>query len=979
MNTMVKISVAGLVALSAGVLWAAAPKSQRTEPLAAAEALASFQLDPGLRIELVAIEPLVVGPVAMAFDERGRLFVVEGRGYPDPIDNKALPTSEGRVAILEDTDGDGRFDKRTDFATGLSYPNGIALWRGGAFVTCAPDILYLKDNDGDGIADERRVVLTGFDTTRTAQLRVSSPTLGLDGRIYVASGLNGGKVTSPLYPERAVVSFAPADGRFDPDSLLYETTGGRGQFGLSFDGFGRRFVSSNRHPVLQVVLEPWQLRRNPGLTITQVMQEVSKVEAEAKVWPISRASVSADFIPSLMNAPHTGTFTAACGVLMYGGTALPTNYSGNLFICEPAQNLVQRQVVRSEGASFRSMPATSGREFLASTDTWFRPVFLANGPDGALYVADMHRREIDHPAYVPEESRGGLDFVGGKNCGRIYRIVARAPQRVAPLDVSSAALIRALDAPDVWRRDSAFRLLREARAGKDAAALETVALSAQRPEARVRARALLRGLGALSEKSVIAGLRDEAAGVREHAAGLAAEMLTGSPGLLVPLLALANDGDARVRFASALALAGSNDPRVVGALAAIAVRDGEDRWTRAAVLSGVHGRIEEFYTGLSASSKGKSAGVAAIMQDLGKLYGVGATTEACRGFLAALVREEGDYGVSLAAVLGLADGWRGRSEAKGVSRDVFVALGGTERAALETFVGRAAALAADGTAPVAIRVKAATLLGMVDVPKRLAMFGELLDVRHPAELQVEVVRALERIGDAASGAVLLEKKNWARYSPQVRSAVIAALTAKVPLLTALFDAIERGDVKATEIPSAKRAQLMRHATPATRQRAEAIFKPFEAGDRMTVYRAHREILTGKADAAQGREVFVRVCSVCHTRGGVGGKVGPDLTGVRRQPADALLLHTLVPNYEVAPAFQAVNVETRDGRSIAGWVASETETAVTLRTAFGTEELVARSNLASLAATGVSLMPDGLEQAMTRAELANLIAFLRSED
>jgi putative heme-binding domain-containing protein len=172
---------------------------------------------------------------------------------------------------------------------------------------------------------------------------------------------------------------------------------------------------------------------------------------------------------------------------------------------------------------------------------------------------------------------------------------------------------------------------------------------------------------------------------------------------------------------------------------------------------------------------------------------------------------------------------------------------------------------------------------------------------------------------------------------------------------------------------------MRHATPAIRQRAEAIFKPFEAGDRMTVYRAHREILTGKADAAQGREVFVRVCSVCHTRGGVGGKVGPDLTGVRRQPADALLLHTLVPNYEVAPAFQAVNVETRDGRSIAGWVASETETAVTLRTAFGTEELVARSNLAALAATGVSLMPDGLEQAMTRAELANLIAFLRSED
>ncbi|MCX6955007.1 MAG: c-type cytochrome [Verrucomicrobia bacterium] len=957
----------------------------RTKALTPTEALAAFQIEAGLRVELVAAEPLVVSPVAFAFDERGRLFVVEGRGYPEPIDGK-LTANEGRVVLLEDTDGDGRMDKRTEFATGLGLPNGIAVWRGGVFVTCAPDILYLKDNDGDGVADERRVVLTGFDTSRTSQLRVSSPTLGRDGLMYVASGLNGGKVTSPLHPERAAVSFSPADGRFDPDTFLYESTGGRGQFGLSFDGFGRRFVSSNRHPVLQVVLEPWHLKRNPRLTVTQVMQEVSKVEAEAKVWPISRASVSADFIPSLMNAPHSGTFTSACSVLVYGGTGLSPDYQGNVFICEPAQNLVQRQILRDEGASFRAEVAGGGgREFLASSDTWFRPVFLAHGPDGALYVADMHRREIDHPSYVPEESRGGLDFTSGKENGRIYRIVRAGgdSKRVAKLAGDGEGLVRELDSPEAWRRETAHRLLLEHHEAARVPSLEKSALIAVQAEARVRARWLLRGLGGVSEAVLAAGLSDKTPAVREQTALLVAEYLSAYPDLLKPVLALANDADARVRFAGALTLATSADARVVGALAEIAARDGEDRWTRAAVLTGVTGRLEALAAALRPHAGENPAALAAVRQDLGRLFGVGAPPEECRRFLSQLLREDGPLAASLPALLGLAEGWRTRPGTKAAGADPFAAMlgeaaGEAERQALGGLVARAAALATAGTAPLPARVRAVSLLGWLDSPQRRAVFGELLDARQAPELQLEVVRALERIGDPASGALLLAKKNWTGYSPQVRAAVIATVTGKPPLLTVLFDAIAGGTVAATEIPPAKRAQLMRHATPALRERAEAVFKPIDTGDRMQVYRAHRDLLALKAEAAPGREIFLRVCSACHTRGAVGGKVGPDLTGIRHQPADALLLHILVPNYEVAPAYQAVTVETRDGRTLTGWVATETESALTLRTAFGTDEVLLRSSVASLSASGVSLMPEGLEQTMSRQDLANLIAYLKSE-
>src|SRR5690554_5156647 len=196
------------------------------------EAMASFQLEPGLRIELVAAEPLVIDPVAFAFDEDRVMYVVENRGYPDPA-NGGTPTRLGRIARLEDTNGDGRYDQRTEFATDLTYPNGILPWKGGIFVICAPDIFYFKDTDGDGIADIKKTVLTGFNSDRTAQIRVSHPILGLDGWVYVTSGLNGGEVSSPVHPDRPAISFAAADGRFHPETYEFETTGGRSQFGLA--------------------------------------------------------------------------------------------------------------------------------------------------------------------------------------------------------------------------------------------------------------------------------------------------------------------------------------------------------------------------------------------------------------------------------------------------------------------------------------------------------------------------------------------------------------------------------------------------------------------------------------------------------------------------------------------------------------------------------------------------------------------------
>lgn len=955
----------------------------RHPALSPTEALTRFQIEPGLRIELVAAEPLVVSPVAFAFENPRKLYVVEGRGYPDPVEGDH--TTAGRIALLEDTDGDGRFDKRTEFATGLGYVNGIMLWRGGMFVTAAPDILFLQDTDGDGVADVRRVVLTGFDITKTAQIRTSHPTLGLDGKVYITSGLNGGKITSPAHPERAAVVFTGRDGRFDPDTFEFENTGGRGQFGLAFDAFGRRFVSSNRHPVLQIMLEPWQLRRNPHLAFSDSMQEVSKVEAEAKVFPISRAVITAEYIPKLMAAPHTGTFTSACGLVVFDGTALTPAHVGNVFICEPAQNLVQRQIFLSEGASLRSSLAETGREFLASTDVWFRPVFLANGPDGALYVADMYRREIDHPRYVPEESRGLLDFESGKDRGRIYRVVKDASRAAnsAARDVSAATLVADLESPEEWWRARAQRLLLEhgERPATAIAALEKIVTAGKLSEARTRALWTLRDLQALTPAVVAAALRDADARVREQAVQLAGERLETAPELLAPMMAAARDSDARVRFCAALALGSIADAVAVPALAEIAIRDGGDRWTRAAVLSGVGARMSEFLAALQTRRAENPANFAVVMEHLGRVFGAGATPEACRDFLRPLLVGEGDLAWRMSAVLGLADGLRGRVATKATGEKPTLAnlLRGEEAASLQSLYRTAAARANDPQASTAERLSALALLGYSDFVTVAPVVTQTLGSLQPPELQLAAVRTLERIGDPRGGALLIAQENWSRYTPQIREAVVATLSARPALIASLFGAIKAGVIAPAEISSNRRTQLLKHAEATVRTEAEALFKSIESGDRMDVYRAHRAVIAAGGDIALGRAAFQRVCSACHTHRGVGGKVGPDLTGLRNQPADAILLHILVPNYEVAPNYQTLTVVTQDGRTLTGWLAGESDSSVTLRTAFGTEETVLRKSMTSLTASGLSLMPDGLEQAMTKPELAGLIAFLKSED
>ncbi|HEU4996653.1 MAG TPA: PVC-type heme-binding CxxCH protein, partial [Gemmatimonadaceae bacterium] len=931
-------------------------------------------------------EPLVQSPVAIAFDERGRMYVAENRGYPDPLEGEPASAPQGIVALLTDTDGDGRYDRRTDFATGLTYPNGVMPWAGGVFVTVAPDLLYLKDTDGDGIADERRVVLTGFNATKTAQIRFSHPTLGPDGWIYLTTGLNGGRVTSPAHPERPPIEFSSSDSRYNPRTGDFQLVGGQGQFGLTFDDYGRRFICANRNPVWHVVLDPQQLKRNPHLAFSDTVQDVSGSGGDTTVWPLSRDLTTASFHPSLMSAPHAGTFTSASGVHIHRGDALPDGHRGSIFIAESAQNLVQRQVLEADGVSFRSRPARKGSEFLASRDTWFRPVFLTDGPDGGLYVVDMYRKDIDHPAYVPQPSRREFDFIAGRNRGRIYRVAAEnRPPRGTPVNLADASvetLVSKLQDPNGWWRDTAQRLLTERNERMAAAKLRELAERGSE-FGRLHAHWTMDAIGVLRDDDLVRAMHDRVAGVRENAVRIAERYEDASGKLRHAVTALANDPDPRVRLHAALALGATDDPRNIAPLAAIARRDGDNRWTRAAVLSSVREHTRAFLDAFTAGAAASPAVRGAVMQDVARVVGASEPVGRCL----ALVTQIAEPGVELTwqpgALAALAAGLRARGVGSGVDSALMALVASdvpearVARERLMRVIAGAADLSVRDQAPLDQRLGAIELLGQAQWSMSGATLLQLLEPQRATEIKIAAVRALAQTRDPAAATSLVTAARWQTFTPRVREAILTAFLAEERLVSVLLDAIERGDIAASALGPSRWQRLREHRNASIRQRAEALHTVADAGSPVKVYdRRLPDVLARNGNAESGSALFTKYCGACHTFDGAGGRVGPDLSGVRNQPVDALLLHIIVPDYEIAPGFAAYAVQTRDEHTLFGRLESEAPGSITLKDAAGQSHTILRADVKSMTAATSSLMPAGLEQTMSSQDLADLIAYLK---
>ncbi len=974
------VAVVVIVVISLAIVRVGRADEGPDGPLDPATAAQAFRTEPGARVELVAAEPLVVSPVAMAFDDRGRLFVAENRGYPTGPGEGAEPV--GRIALLEDTDGDGRMDRRSDFATNLTFPNGVLPWKGGLIVTCAPDVHFLRDTDGDGKADERTVLFNGFATTGSTQLRVSHPTLSIDNWIYLTSGLTGGSIVSPKHPERPAVVLSRTDFRFRPDGNLWEAADGGSQFGMTFDDAGHRFICYNRVQVQHVVIDAKDLRRNPHLAFSETVQNCpAETVAEplkghgaaSRIFPISRNVTTAD--------SHAGTFTAACGVFVFRGDGLPEGYLGRVFSCEPTGNLVHVDRLIPKGATFAAVREREKTEFLASSDSWFRPVFLASGPDGALYISDMYRRTIEHPDYLPVEIRKRTDFRGGKTMGRIWRVVHDdAPaetlktRRLTKLsELSTPALCDLLRSPDGWQRDQAHRMLLERR---DAGAVEPlralIASKTASAAAVVQAVYLLAALDALNDETLRSCLESSEASVRENAL----RVIATKPEWLKDVLARADDTDPRVRFQAAISLGTfADDPRIAEALAKIAARDGDDKWTRAAVFSAVAGREIAVLDALSRTDRVKTPLNADLLTEFGRLLGASRPEKTRPELVQRILQEKPGFETweEAALLTGLASSARGSVRGKG---SVLAAISGANPA-LSELVAALKAEALDAREPIDRRKAAVRFLAFADYEEVGETLRRLIDEPGAEALQAEAVRAFGPLRSPKVAETLLSGSRFDAAGPALREEILAALMTQAEHLPGLLSALEVGTIPVGAIDAARRRQLAASLDPEIQRRARTIFGAVQ-GDRGKVFESLKEVIALKANPENGRTVFRRECASCHRLDRDGTAVGPDLFGVRNQPKEAILLHIIAPDQEVTAGFAAYTVATRDGRILNGLIASESAASVTLRQPLGKEETLLRSEVEEIRAARHSLMPEGLEKTINRQEFADLLAYLKGE-
>lgn len=542
-----------------------------------AQALAGFDVVPGFEVFLFASEPMIEDPVAMAFDEDGRLWVVEMQSYMPNIegDGELSPTS--RVVVLEDTDGDGRADRDTVFLDGLVLPRAVLPCYGGALVIEPPNLLFCRDTSGDGRADEKTVILTGFDGLENPEHAGNALRWGLDNWIHLSQ--------------------FEIDIRFDGQKATTRPVPRVGQWGMTFDDQGRACYTPNSDSLyMDCVPKHYRARNGPQGGLRGIYARVGRDVTVFSARP--NTGVNRGYRPEqLLADKRLATLTSACGPAMYHADLFGPEFAGNAFLCEPAANIIKRIVPREQNGLPFWVNAYSDDEFLTSTDERFRPVDAQVAPDGSLFICDMYRGIIQHQTYLTEylaeEIRArGLETPLG--LGRIYRIapVGAPPMQARRLSgASNAELVELLGSDNQQQRLTAQRLLVERQATDAAEALGEVLRSSGNALARLHALRTLEGIGRLSQQDVQVALGDVDARVVAHACEAAETMDPFE--VLDGLAGAAQRPERLLRVQAALSLGALQTEGSREALVALAGEHAGDEFMRSAIVNSLAGHEVE--------------------------------------------------------------------------------------------------------------------------------------------------------------------------------------------------------------------------------------------------------------------------------------------------------------------------------------------------------------------------------------------------
>ncbi len=968
------------------------PRIPQTAP---AEAPSTMVVRPGFAVDLAVAEPMLASPVAIAWDEDGRLFVAEMRGYSEDQGERL-----GRIRLLHDDDADGTYDRATIYADGLAWPTALVVWNGGLFVGDAPDILWLKDSDGDGVADEHRKIFTGFGTGNVQGL-FNSFAFDVDGRIHGAGSSTGGeirRVGAAGEPVGDAVSINGRDFSFDPRSFDFRPETGGAQHGRSTDDAGHVYLCHNSDHAIRAMVDDRFLARNPFFPAPAAKESIAVEGPQAAVyrsspvepWRVLRTRLRASgIVPGMVEGGGrpAGYFTSATGITVVRGDAVG-DLAGMLVVGDVGSNLVHRKKLLPHGAGVRAERIDEECELVASTDVWFRPVQFANGPDGALWIIDMQREVIEHPASLAPPIKQHLDLTSGRDTGRLWRLVAvpegapdgaaAATRKAAPRlsQAPIATLIELLGDPNGWHRDTARRLLVERNDPDAVPLLHEAAREGASPLAQVHAAHVLSALGLLESADLLPMLASQVTIVRAAAAALAERVVPADappPAELLKALTdlAASEPQASVRLPLALVAGALPAAPRLAILRTLLERDGADPWCRYAAFTGLRGDAAEIVAAWldspqSLASKGAAAALPGLVAQVGRkhdaaeLSRIVAGIDRLAGVPAAGASDTRPTATvllgELASALAATGSDVNKIEPVATTQALVNRLGDYNRA-----------VALDRKADVARRIRAVRgLFHPADLEK-------LLVAEEPTELVTAAIQVLDRSRDPGVGEMLVAA--LPRLSVEARQAAAVALSHDAARALALLEAIQAGRFAASDLDRQTAAALWAFPERSVAGRAAEVLGSPPPADRESLVVAYRASLPAKGSVEVGRAIFKKQCVGCHRVEGEGRETGPALVAVQARGPEAMLLAILDPNREVLPAYHAHAAIDANGRVVTGVVTAQSGGSVTLRTADGVDITLPRDDLETFTNTKRSLMPEGFEKTIDARGMADLIAYL----
>ncbi|MDP7016377.1 MAG: ThuA domain-containing protein [Pirellulaceae bacterium] len=990
------------------------PHNLMQRPLAPAESQKHYVTPVGFKMELFAAEPDLQGkPIAMNWDERGRLWICETYDYP----NELQPRGQGRdrIRICEDTDGDGRADRFVAFAENLSIPTAIAFHRDGVIVQNGIETLYLKDTDGDDVADLREVLITGW-TLGDTHGGVSNIRYGLDNSFWGMQGYNNSQPTIRGEKQQSFrmgffrFNMEPFENKPAAAAIEFVRSTNNNTWGLGISEDGLIFGST--------------ANRNPSVFMPIANRYYERVRGWA---PSNIGSIADTFrfraiTENVRQVDHHGGYTAGAGHALYTARNYPaTWWNRTAFVCGPTGHLVGAFVLRPDGAGFRS---TSPCNLTASDDQWSAPIAAEVGPDGNVWVLDWYNYIVQHNP-TPQGFKTGKgnayeSKLRDKKHGRIYRLVytgAGDGAVAAPApnlrDAAPAQLVDALNHPTMLWRLHAQRLLVERGEADVVDALLELAADNSMDEIGLNVGAIhalwtLHGLGQMDDSSrrgfaaAMQALQHPSAGVRRNAL----RVLPPHEKSLAAIvrLDLLNDRHPQVQLAAVLALADMPASPAAGLAVADWLRSGgagDDRWLNDAAIAAAASHAAEFFTsaGRPGANIDRAVPAARIVAD--HVARSRPTAATIGQVLTAITNADPQF--AAVVVEGLASGWRADHSLK---------LGGDEDQLLVKLLERVPAGGKAQLVRLADRwgsrnlkahtetiVKALTLVVQDSKQAdrdRLTAAGDLLAFRpqDPAAVDVllavatpqsspELARGAMRLLSQSSTAGLGERiiEHIGASTPLIRDAGVGAMLARPATTRELLAAIKDNQIGVADLLLEHKQLLNAHPDAKIRGQARQILQArggLPNPDRQKVLQAKLPLAKQQGDLTRGKAVYKKHCSKCHRLGAEGENIGPDLTGMAAHPKAELLGHVLDPSRSVEGNFRLYTVVRTDGRILTGMLASEARTAIEVIDVEAKRHAIAREDIDELIPSPKSVMPEGFEKDVTDTEIVDLLEFLTAK-